>query len=198
MKKAWFVIGMSAMAVGAHATIRYIALYLERKYGILPEHSGIAIIGLVFGIFLLHIYFEQRNEPNRTLDSPDIMAIPYTPLTRVVHSREDDPESRVQKDYRHMKKQELSEKFQAVKKVFATGDVSLFPKDVDIFVLYDQHAADVYNEYEDFEELLRQVKRFASNNNKLEAVKLIKRTGLFGGLKESKDFVDFQMDELQD
>lgn len=94
-----------------------------------------------------------------------------------------------------MNKTSLESHFKAVKTAFATGELEHIPEHISVNVLNDSHAADVYNEYDSFEEVLKQVKKLAVHN-KLEAVKLIKRTWLVGGLKDSKDFVDFQMYEL--
>lgn len=94
-----------------------------------------------------------------------------------------------------MSKTSLESHFQAVKTAFATGDLGLIPEHIRVNAMIDPEVYKVYEEYNSFEEVLKQVKKLTLHN-KLEAVKLLKRTWLVGGLKESKDFVDFQMDEL--
>jgi ribosomal protein L7/L12 len=94
-------------------------------------------------------------------------------------------------------KTNLESRFQAIRTAFATGDRESVSDYISVNAMFDPETYKVYEKYNSFEEVLNEVKKLAVHN-KLEAVKLIKRTQLLGGLKDSKDFVDFQMHELQE
>ena len=79
------------------------------------------------------------------------------------------------KDYKQLAKDRNIEEIQLIPTVYGSMGIANF--------------LEVYSQADSFEELLERVE-YVGRTNRLEAVKMLKQTGLFNGLLEAKKFFD--------